>query len=82
MPLTTDERILALSEELLKQFDAVFGAHPGFRPVHAKGALLTGTFTPSSEAAGLTRALHATRPSTPVTVRYSDFTGIADDSGQ
>ena len=76
MPLTTDEKVLALSEELLKQFDAMFGAHPGFRPVHAKGALLRGTFTPSSEAAGLTRALHATRPSTPVTVRYSDFTGI------
>jgi len=76
MPLTTDEKILALSEELLKQFEGMFGPHPGFRPVHAKGALLTGTFTPSSEAAGLTRAAHATRPSTPVTVRLSDFTGI------
>jgi catalase len=54
----------------------MFGPHPGFRPVHAKGALLTGTFTPSDEAAGLTRAAHATRPSTPVTVRLSDFTGI------
>jgi catalase len=76
MPLTTDEKILALSEELLKQFEAMFGAHPGFRPVHAKGVLLTGTFTPSSEATWLTRAAHATRPSTPVTVRFSDFTGI------
>jgi catalase len=76
MPLTTDEKVLALSEELLKQFEGMFGPHPGFRPVHAKGALLTGTFTPSDEAAGLTRAAHATRPSTPVTVRLSDFTGI------
>ena len=76
MPLTTDEKVLALSEELLKQFEGMFGPHPGFRPVHAKGTLLTGTFTPSSEAEGLTRAAHVTRPSTPVTVRLSDFTGI------
>ena len=76
MPLTTDEKVLALSEELLKLFEVMFGPHPGFRPVHAKGVLLTGTFTPSSEAASLTRAAHATRPSTPVTVRLSDFTGI------
>ena len=76
MPLTTDEKVLALSEELLKLFEAMFGPHPGFRPVHAKGVLLTGTFTPSSEAPSLTRAAHATRPATPVTVRLSDFTGI------
>ncbi len=76
MPLTTDEKILALSEELLKQFEGIFGPHPGFRPVHAKGVLVTGTFTPSSEATWLTRADHVTRPSTQVTVRFSDFTGI------
>jgi catalase len=35
-----------------------------------------GTFAPSAEAARLTRAPHATRPSTPVTVRFSDSTGI------
>jgi catalase len=76
MPLPNDEKIVALSEELLKAFEAIFGPHPGFRPVHAKGALLTGTFTPSSEAASLTRAPHATQNSTPVTVRFSDSTGI------
>jgi hypothetical protein len=52
------------------------GVHPGFRPAHAKGLVCIGTFSPSPEAAGLTRALHATRPSTSVTVRYSDSTGI------
>jgi catalase len=76
MPLPNDEKIVALSEELLKAFEAIFGPHPGFRPVHAKGALLTGTFTPSSEAASLTRAPHANRESTPVTVRFSDSAGI------
>src|SRR6202158_2742660 len=52
------------------------GVHPGFRPAHAKGLMCIGTFSPSPEAAGLTRAPHVNRPSTPVTVRYSDSTGI------
>src|SRR5437588_8732369 len=52
------------------------GAHPGFRPAHAKGLMCAGTFSPSREAAELTRAPHAGRPSTPVTVRCSDSTGI------
>lgn len=76
MPLPNDEKLIALSEEILKEFEKVFGPHPGFRPVHAKGTLLTGTFTPTSEAASLTRAQHATQASTPVTVRFSDSTGI------
>jgi catalase len=38
--------------------------------------MCTGTFTPSPQAAGLTRAPHANKPSTPVTVRYSDGTGV------
>jgi catalase len=77
MPLTTDEKLLALSQETIEVFDKVNGGvHPGFRPAHAKGILLTGVFTPSSEAASLTRAPHLQRNSTPVTVRFSDFAGI------
>jgi catalase len=38
--------------------------------------MCSGTFAPSAEAAKLTRAPHANRPSTPVTVRYSDSTGL------
>jgi len=65
-----------LSQQILDAFDALAGVHPGFRPAHAKGLMLSGTFTPSPEAAKLTRAPHANRPSTPVTVRYSDATGL------
>ena len=78
MPLPTDERLLSLSHKILEQFDAIFGYHPGFRPAHAKGALVTGTFTPSPQAASLTMAPHIQRPSTPVTVRFSDSPGIPD----
>jgi catalase len=52
------------------------GVHPGFRPVHARGVMCAGTFTPSPEAGKLTRAPHANRPSTPVTVRFSLTSGI------
>jgi catalase len=76
MPLTTDEKIIALSQDLIRQFQTIFGSHPGFRPAHAKGVLLSGTFTPSSAAATLTRAPHMNRASTRVLVRFSDGTGI------
>jgi catalase len=78
MPLPNDERVVALANDLLQTFDGVFGLHPGFRPAHAKGLMLEGTFTPSAGAASLTRAPHATRASTPVTVRFSNSTGLPD----
>jgi catalase len=76
MPLPNDEKLISLGNRLIAQFDTLFGLHPGFRPAHAKGVLLTGTFTPSKEAASLTRAPHIARESTPVTVRFSNSTGI------
>lgn len=77
MPLTTDEKLLTLSRDIIEGFDkAAGGVHPGFRPAHAKGILLTGVFTPSSDAVSLTRAPHIQRTSTPVTVRLSDFAGV------
>jgi catalase len=76
VPLPTDEKIIALSNEILQKFDVLFGVHPGFRPVHAKGILLHGIFTPTADAATLSKAPHFNRPSTPATVRFSNSTGI------
>jgi catalase len=76
MPLPSDKTVIQLAKDLLDQFDVIFGRHPGFRPAHAKGVLLTGSFKPSTEAGSLTRAPHATRASTPVSARFSDSTGI------
>jgi len=64
-----------LAQEVLDAFDAT-GVHPGYRPAHAKGLMCSGSFTPSPEAAKLTHAPHANRSSTPVTVRFSDSTGL------
>jgi len=76
MPLPTDEKLVQLANDLLAQFDTIFGLHPGFRPAHAKGVLLSGSFTPAREAERLTRAPHITRASTPVSARFSNSTGI------
>lgn len=67
----------ALVPDLLAVLDRLSGgAHPGFRPAHAKGTMYSGTFAPGPGAADLTRAPHATRPSTPVTVRFSLAAGV------
>jgi catalase len=75
MPLPTDEKLLALASNLLAQFDQIFGMHPGFRPAHAKGMLLTGMFTPAASAREVTKAPHLQRQ-VPVTVRFSNSTGL------
>jgi len=64
------------SRDLVAQLQAIFGKHPGFRPAHAKGILVSGTFTPSADAAKLSSAQHFNNPSTPLTIRFSNSTGI------
>ena len=76
MPLPNDEKLLSLANDLVAQFDQIFGEHPGYRPAHAKGTLISGTFKPSAKAATLSRAPHFNRESTPVTVRFSNSTGL------
>jgi catalase len=76
MPLPNDEKLLALANDLLQQFDQIFGLNPGLRPAHAKGTMLKGVFHPAPAAASLSRAPHFTRESTPVSVRFSNSTGV------
>jgi len=75
MPLPSDEKLVALANNLIAQFDQIFGMHPGFRPAHAKGVMLKGTFTPAAGVAELTRAPHTERE-VPVVVRFSNSTGL------
>lgn len=77
--MATVDDLETLSKDLLDGLDNLFGLHAGFRPVHAKGLLLSGTFKPT-EAALLTRAPHVQAPSTEVTLRYSNFGGIPNIS--
>lgn len=52
-----------------------FGSHSGHRALHAKGIVLSGTFTPTADAAALTRAAHFAGPPVPVLARVSNGGG-------
>ena len=53
----------------------VFGRHPHRRALHAKGRLLSGTFTATSAAAALTKAAHMQGEPVPAIVRVSNGGG-------
>lgn len=73
---TESTHLEEVSKKLVEKFDELFGMHPGYRPVHAKGIMFRGTFKPSAESKTLTRAPHVQAPSTEVLVRFSESTGI------
>lgn len=52
------------------------GPHKGYRANHAKGIVAKGEFVPSAEAAQISKAAHLQKTATPVTVRFSDATGV------
>jgi catalase len=74
MPTHTD--IAELAQQAANLFLQAFGNHPGFRLAHAKGIVCEGNFEPTAEAADLSRAAHFGGKSVPVTVRFSNATGI------
>jgi catalase len=51
------------------------GVHTGFRINHAKGLIVTGTFTPAPSAKTVSKAAHLQSTPVPVTVRFSDAGG-------
>ena len=62
--------------QLVDAINAVFGKQTDNRAVHAKGVVLEGKFTPSPDAASLSKAPHLQGTGVPVTVRFSDFAGV------
>jgi len=61
--------------ELVESMHSAFG-YNHCRAVYAKGVILQGEFTPDSHAKGITKAPHLQGPSSKVTVRFSDFSGV------
>ncbi len=64
-----------LYEQVIDALNSIFGSHPGFRPVHAKGVLYEGTFQATKQARSLTRAPHMQGQPVRVHVRFSNFSG-------
>jgi catalase len=69
-PITAFADDPATGEDLVNALQKVGGVHPGKRVAHGKGQCVKGTFTPTAEAASLTKAKHFAGP-VPVLGRYS-----------
>jgi len=54
---------------------ALAGRHPGFRAVHAKGIVCSGTFRGSEQARSVSRALHLQGQTVPTVIRFSNSSG-------
>jgi catalase len=69
--------------QIVDAMNKLWGTHPGFRANHAKGMVVEGSFTASPGAAELSKAALFDGRAIPVTVRFSDSTGmpnVADGS--
>jgi catalase len=64
-----------LAEQAVDAINDISGAHPGHRAAHAKGTLMAGTFTPTPDAARLSRAAHFQDGPVRATVRFSNGDG-------
>jgi catalase len=67
----TDDR----AKQAIDAVCAISGHHEGFRAVHAKGTLCAATFTPTTEAARLSRAAHFGGAPVRAHVRFSNGSG-------
>jgi catalase len=65
----------ALAREAVDLLHETYGRHEGYRAVHSKGTVCKGTFTPTPDAARLTRAAHMQGQPVQVTARFSNGAG-------
>lgn len=80
MPLPDDEAINANAKDLVETFREIFNTPKNYRPAHARGQLVKGTFVPSPNAKYLSKAPIFESASTPLIARFSCDTGIKDIS--
>ena len=64
-----------LGVRLVDQMNALYGAHPGVRANHAKGAVFEGMFTPAQGADALSSAVFLKGAPTPLVIRFSNSAG-------
>jgi len=69
---------VSLPAQIVDAFNQIYGTHPGFRAVHAKGVVVEGIFKGTAGARKLSRAKFFTGHPIPVTVRFSDGGGVPD----
>ena len=73
VPLPHDEKLIALSNDVLQQFQTIFGQHPGFRPAPHQGHPVDWNFPLLSQARN---ALPGLLTSVVPPHKYSSATGL------
>jgi catalase len=71
--------VTVAASDAVDVINGAFGRHPGFRALHAKGTLCRGRFTPTQEAATLTRAVAFNSGPLDATFRFSNGSGNPED---
>src|SRR5437016_516488 len=64
--------------QLVETMRALAGSHPGFRPVHAKGIVCSGTFRGTPDAPSVSRAPHLQGQAVPAVMRFANASGNPD----
>jgi catalase len=64
--------------EIVETMRALAGSHPGFRPVHAKGIVCSGTFRGAPQARDVSRAGHLQGQAVPTVIRFANANGNPD----
>ncbi|HEY4986112.1 MAG TPA: catalase family peroxidase [Bradyrhizobium sp.] len=67
-----------LGVRIVNQMNALYGAHPGTRANHAKGAVFEGLFTPAQGADAFSSAVFLKGAPTPLVIRFSNSGGVPD----
>ena len=72
----------SLAVQIVDALNKAYGEHPGFRANHAKGIVAEGSFEPAREAAKISRSPLFAGGKLPITVRFSDASGIPTVPGR
>jgi catalase len=64
--------------QIVETMRALAGSHPGFRPVHAKGIVCSGTFRGAPDAPRMSRASHLQGQVVPTVIRFANASGNPD----
>jgi catalase len=73
-PARADDQPLEV--QIVDALNKAFGVHSGFRANHAKGIVAEGSFKASPNARSVSKAAIFSGAAIPVTVRFSDSTGV------
>jgi len=77
LPVTqTRAQSPSTATQTVDTMNKLWGRYPGTRANHAKGLVTEGSFTPTADAARLSKANIFAGATVPVTVRFSDSTGV------